>query len=42
MLKILTGFISGIASGTGMGGGTLLILILSIFMRNRPTCSPSY
>lgn len=32
MLEILTGFISGIVSGTGMGGGTILILILSIFM----------
>lgn len=34
MLKILTGLISGIVSGTGMGGGTILILILSVFMRN--------
>lgn len=42
MLKILTGLISGIVSGTGMGGGTILILILSVFMRNRPTCSPSH
>jgi len=32
MFKILTGFISGIVSGTGMGGGTILILILSLFM----------
>lgn len=32
MLKILTGLISGIVSGTGMGGGTILILILSLFM----------
>lgn len=32
MLEILTGFISGVVSGTGMGGGTILILILSIFM----------
>lgn len=32
MLEILTGFISGVISGTGMGGGTILILILSIFM----------
>ena len=32
MLEILTGFISGIVSGTGMGGGTILILILSLFM----------
>lgn len=32
MLKILTGLISGVVSGTGMGGGTILILILSLFM----------
>lgn len=32
MLEILIGFISGIVSGTGMGGGTILILCLSIFM----------
>ena len=32
MLEILTGLASGIVSGTGMGGGTILILILSFFM----------
>lgn len=32
MLEVLTGVISGIVSGTGMGGGTILILILSVFM----------
>ena len=32
MIDILTGFISGIVSGTGMGGGTILILCLSIFL----------
>ena len=32
MLEGLTGLISGIVSGTGMGGGTILILILSIFI----------
>jgi len=32
MLETLTGLISGIVSGTGMGGGTILILILSVFM----------
>ena len=32
MKEIFTGIISGIISGTGMGGGTILILILSIFM----------
>ena len=32
MIEIVTGFISGIVSGTGMGGGTILILCLSIFL----------
>lgn len=32
MLEIFTGLISGTVSGTGMGGGTILILILSVFM----------
>lgn len=32
MLEFLTGVISGTVSGTGMGGGTILILILSVFM----------
>ena len=32
MLEFFTGVISGIVSGTGMGGGTILILILSVFM----------
>lgn len=32
MVEILTGTISGIVSGLGMGGGTILILILSIFL----------
>ena len=32
MIEILSGFISGIISGTGMGGGTILILCLSIFL----------
>lgn len=32
MIGILTGFVSGIVSGTGMGGGTILILCLSIFL----------
>ena len=32
MIEIITGFISGIVSGTGMGGGTILILCLSIFL----------
>lgn len=32
MFEILIGFVSGIVSGMGMGGGTILILLLSIFM----------
>ena len=32
MIEMLVGFISGIVSGTGMGGGTILILCLSIFL----------
>ena len=32
MLELFAGIISGIVSGTGMGGGTILILILSAFM----------
>lgn len=32
MLEVLTGIISGMVSGTGMGGGTILILILSVFI----------
>lgn len=32
MQEILIGLLSGIVSGTGMGGGTVLILLLSIIM----------
>ena len=32
MIGVLIGFVSGIVSGTGMGGGTILILCLSIFL----------
>ena len=32
MIEIFIGFISGIISGTGLGGGTILILCLSIFL----------
>ena len=32
MLEFFTGVISGTVSGTGMGGGTILILFLSIFL----------
>ena len=31
MIEIVVGIISGIISGTGMGGGTILILFLSAF-----------
>lgn len=32
MIEILTGLVSGIVSGTGMGGGTILIFLLTIMM----------
>lgn len=32
MLAIIFGIISGIVTGLGMGGGTILILLLSLFM----------
>ena len=32
MWEILIGVVSGIVSGTGMGGGTILILCLSFFI----------
>jgi len=32
MFEILAGLISGFVSGMGMGGGTILILLLSMFM----------
>lgn len=32
MLPIIFGIISGIVTGLGMGGGTVLILLLSLFM----------
>ncbi len=31
MVEVLTGIVSGIVSGLGMGGGTILILIFTIF-----------
>lgn len=31
MIEFITGIIAGTVSGTGMGGGTILILILSLF-----------
>ena len=32
MINIIIGLISGIVSGMGMGGGTILILCLSLFL----------
>jgi len=32
MLAIIFGLIAGIVTGLGMGGGTILILLLSVFM----------
>ena len=32
LLNILIGAVSGLVSGMGMGGGTILILCLSLFM----------
>ena len=32
LLAIIFGIISGIVTGLGMGGGTILILLLSLFM----------
>ena len=32
MLGVIFGIISGIVTGLGMGGGTILILLLSLFM----------
>ena len=32
MIEIIIGALAGIISGTGMGGGTILILVLSIFL----------
>ncbi len=32
MIEIIIGLCAGIVSGTGMGGGTILILLLSIFI----------
>ena len=32
MWEVITGLIAGTVSGTGMGGGTILILVLTIFL----------
>lgn len=34
VLESIVGIIAGTVSGTGMGGGTILILVLSLFMRH--------
>ncbi len=42
MIEILIGMISGIVSGTGMGGGgTILIFLLTFYDGNRATCVSS-
>lgn len=33
MLEIIFGFISGVVTGLGMGGGSVLILLLSVFLK---------
>jgi len=40
-MEILAGIAGGIVSGLGMGGGTVLIIFLSLFWRNRATCCSS-
>lgn len=32
MIEVLTGVVSGLVSGLGMGGGTILILIFTVFL----------
>lgn len=32
MVEVVSGLIAGVVSGMGMGGGTILILILSLFL----------
>lgn len=32
MLEVLSGLVSGIVSGTGMGGGTILIFLFTFFL----------
>ena len=41
MVEILIGILSGTISGTGMGGGTILIFLLSKFLNNKEM-SPLY
>lgn len=42
MAEILIGLVAGIVSGAGMGGGTVLIILLMMIMRNGATYSTSY
>jgi len=37
MWEVAIGVIAGAISGTGMGGGTILILILTMFMGSKST-----
>ena len=39
-MEIFIGIVSGIVSGTGMGGGTILIFLLTTFLRIRTTYFP--
>lgn len=39
MKEILIGIASGMVAALGMGGGTILILLLGIFTRNNSACN---
>ncbi len=41
-MEALAGIVGGIISGLGMGGGSILIVLLSLFWRNRTAYSTSY
>ena len=41
-MEILAGVVGGIISGLGMGGGSVLIILLSLFWRSRATRCTSY
>lgn len=41
-MEILAGVVGGIISGLGMGGGSVLIILLSLFWRSRATRCASY
>ena len=42
MIEIFIGVVSGIIGGLGMGGGTILILLLSLFFRCGTACCTIY